>query len=118
MFRGSRPRGSSRTPVSGKIGRMSGSPAPPRCSLISGLSGKHDRGEPAAAVQRQRISRTHHLEKFEELLARGLLVPFANALEEGQQFVDGRFPFPAPEQRSGEFEATLVVVGVLRQAGA
>src|SRR5215469_11063764 len=99
MFRGSRPRGRSSTPLSGKIGRMAGSAAPPCRSLIAILSRKHSRGKPAPAAQSQRVGRTHHFEKFEELLARGLFVPLSIALEQGQQLVNAGFPLPAAEQR-------------------
>src|SRR5215469_5141102 len=117
MFRGSRPRGSSSTPVSGKIGRMAGSGAPPRRSLIAVPSGKHRRGQAATAAQGQRVGRTHHFEKFEELFARGLFVPLPIALEQGQQLVNAGFPLAAAEQRGCEFEARLMVVGALLQAG-
>src|SRR5690349_9233656 len=101
MFRGSRPRGSSSTPVSGKIGRMAGSAAPPLRSLITSPSRKHHGGKPATAAQGKRVGRTHHLEEFEELLASGLLVPIAIAFEQGQQLVDRGFPLAAPEQPGG-----------------
>src|SRR6516225_12098126 len=99
MLSGSRPRGNSSTPVSGKIGRIEGSAVRLMRSLIPVSSlGKHLRGEPPSAAQRQRIGWPHCLEEFDELLARGLLVPFPIALEQGQQLLDGGLPLAAAEE--------------------
>src|SRR5215468_5505283 len=117
MFSGSLPRGSSNTPVNGKIGRMAGSAVPPRRSLIGAPSGKHGRGKPPSAAQGQRVGRTHYLEEFEELLAGGLFVPFAIAFEQGEQLVNAGFPLSASEQSGSELESRLVVVRTLRQPG-
>src|SRR6516164_726901 len=118
MFNGNRPRASSRTPANGKIGRIEGSSRPPVRSLIALPSGEHQGGEAPSGTQSQRIGRPHCLEKFEELLARRLLVPLAVALEEGQEFVDRHLALAAAEETGGEFEPRLVVVGVGRQTGA
>src|SRR5438132_6639838 len=119
MLSGSRPRGSSSTPVSGKIGRIKGSAVPPSRSLIPGSpSGKHLGGEPPPATQGQRIGRPHRLEEFDELLARRLLVPLAVALEEAQKLIDRRLAVAAAEEGGGELEARFVIVGVCRQPGA
>src|SRR6516165_6584407 len=119
MLSGSRPRGNSSTPVSGKIGRIEGSAVPPMRSLIPvSPSGKHLRGEPPSAAQSQRIGWPHGLEEFDELLARSLLVPLAIALEQGQQLVDCGLPLAAAKECGGELEARLVIIGVRRQASA
>ena len=55
-------------------------------------------------AQGQRIGRPHRLEEFDELLARGLLVPLAIALEQGQQLVDRRLALAAAEEGGGELE--------------
>src|SRR6185369_17601849 len=101
MLSGSLPRGNSRTPLSGKIGRIAGSAAVPLgCSLIgSSLSGKHHRRKSPAAAEGQWIGRTHDLEKLDQLLARRLLVPLAIPLEEGQQLVNRGFSVAAAKQR-------------------
>src|SRR5439155_16737352 len=99
MLSGRRPRGSSSTPVSGKIGRIEGSVVPPSRSLIPGSPlGKHLGREPTPAAQGQRIGRPHRLEEFDELLARRLLVPFAVALEEAQELIDRRLAIAAAEE--------------------
>src|ERR1700732_1739711 len=88
MLSGSRPRGSSSTPVNGKIGRIKGSVVPPGRSLIpASPSGKHLGGEPTPAVQGQRIGRPHRLDEFDELLACRLLVPLAVALEHTEALI-------------------------------
>src|SRR5437016_1377289 len=100
MLSGRRPRGSSKTPVKGKIGRTSGSTNGSRvlgrslmpCASFSPRSSrKHQRRQPPPGAQGQRVGRAHHLEELDELFARRLLVPFAVALEQRQQFVDRRF---------------------------
>src|SRR5690349_17668650 len=101
MLSGRRPRGNSKTPVSGKIGRMSGNtrsrslmpPSPSRHASSKPASNKHasrkhQGGEAPPRAQGQRIGRPHDLEEFDELFPRRLVVPFAVALEERQQFVD------------------------------
>src|SRR5437879_434479 len=118
MLSGSWPRGSNRTPASGKIGRTEGRAVMPGRSLIVSLSGEHQRGEPPSGTQGQRIGRSHGLEELHELLARGLFVPLAVALEQGQQLVDRRLALAAAEEPGGELEPGLVIVGVLRQPGA
>src|SRR5467141_3616493 len=129
MLSGSRPRGSSSTPASGKIGRTKGSAVPPSRSLIpaplrktSGQeniwSGKHLGGEPSPASQGQRIGRPHRLEEFDELLACRLLVPLAVALEQTQEFIDRRLAIAAAEECGGELETRLVIIGIGRQPGA
>src|SRR5206468_11485081 len=107
---GSRPRGNSRTPASGKIGRTEGRAVVSGRSLIVPLSGEHQRREPPSRIQGQRIGRPHGLEKLDELFARGLLVPLAIALEQGQQLIDRRLAFAAAEQPGGELEPRLVIV--------
>src|SRR5438094_9471822 len=120
MLSGSRPRGSSSTPVSGKIGRVSGNTAlsrslmPPPLSLTPRLR-EHQRGQPPPRAQGQRVGRPHRLEEFDELLAGRLLVPFAVAPEQGQQLLYRRLALAAAEQRGRQFEARLVVVRILLQ---
>src|SRR5512133_3563209 len=118
MLSGNLPRGSSSTPVSGKIGRMAASPAPPLRSLITPASGKHHGGQPSSTAQGQRIGRSHDFEELDELFARRLLVPFAIAFEQRQQLVDGGLSLAASEQRRRELEAGLVIVSVFRQSGS
>src|SRR4051812_39451295 len=134
MLSGSRARGSSNTPTSGKIGSTSGrvvcrtrSSATSCGSLmarrpfwplwLSGLR-EHQRRQPPPRAQGQRIGRPHRLEELDELLARRLLVPFAVALEQGQQFVDRLLALAGAEQSGRHLEARLVVVRVLLDAGA
>src|SRR5579862_8910690 len=90
MLSGSRPRGSSRTPVNGKIGNMSGSTTGGRVlgrSLMArhspspDPSREHQRRQPAPGIQGQGIGRPHHLEEFDELAPRRLVVPVAVAFE-------------------------------------
>src|SRR3954467_5622815 len=113
MLSGRRPRGSSNTPGSGKIGMVSGSAA---ASLITPASGEHQRRQPPPRRQGQRIGRPHSLEEFDQLLARRLLVPVAIALEQGQELVDGRLALAGAEQGGRQLKARLVVVRVLLQA--
>src|SRR5215469_11766457 len=117
MFNGKRPRASSRTPANGKIGRTEGSSRPPVSSLIALPSGEHQGGEAPSGTQSQRIGRPHCLEKFDELLARRLLVPLAVALEQGQEFVDRHLALTAAEETGGELEPRLMIIGVGRQTG-
>src|SRR5207237_10868643 len=115
MLSGSRPRGSSSTPVNGKIGRVSGNTAlsrslmPPPLSFTSCL-GEHQRGQPPPRAQGQRVGRPHRLEEFDQLLARRLLVPFAVAPEQGQQLVARGLALAAAVQRRCLFGACLVLV--------
>src|ERR1700687_4255781 len=97
MLSGNRPRGNSKTPVNGKIGRMSGSAISsrgPGWSLMTHQSAsatpsrEHQGRQPAPRAQGQGVGRAHDLEELDELAPRRLLVPLAVALEEGQQFVD------------------------------
>src|SRR6516225_12030994 len=119
MLSGSRPRGSSRTPVSGKIGTIEGSAVLPTRSLIPvSPSGKHLGGKPPSPAQRQRIGRPHRLEEFDELLTRSLLVPLPIALEQGQKLVDRILPLAAAEEGRGELDPRLVIVGVRCQSSA
>src|SRR5262245_34811381 len=121
MLSGSRPRGSRRTPVNGKIGRMSGSAngsTGPGWSLIARplRSRKHQRREAPAGAQRQRIGRPHDLKEFDQLAARRLIIPVAVALEEREEFVDRGLAVTGAKQRGGEFKTRLVVVLVGLQA--
>src|SRR6266542_2874261 len=117
MLSGSRPRGSSNTPVSGKIGRICGSTARSLSLMppypLAPASGEHQRRQPPPRADGQRIGRTHGLEEFDQLAPRRLLVPVAVALEQRQQLVDRRLPLARAEQRGGQFETGLVVVRVL-----
>src|SRR4249920_1957153 len=123
MLSGSRPRGSSKTAVKGKIGRMSGS-APDSDgsgrSLMARLppSRKHQGRQPAPAAQGQGIGRAHDLEEFDQLAARRLLVPGAVAPEQGQQLVDRALVLARAEERGRELETRLVIVGVRVEPGA
>src|SRR6266851_4453417 len=95
MLSGSLPRGSSSTPVSGKIGSVVGSSASPgsdRVPLIAAAPGlrEQERRQATARRQGQRLGRPHRLEELDELLARRLLVPLAVALDEVEQLVDRR----------------------------
>src|SRR5579885_3017459 len=90
MLSGSRPRGNSSTPVSGKIGRMSGSASP---GSAMAASREHQRRELAPRAEGQRIGRPHDLEELDQLLARRLLVPVAVLAIKRQQLIDpGRPP--------------------------
>src|SRR5712692_6191301 len=129
MLSGRRPRGSSSTPVSGKIGSTSGrttgsrvlgrslmppaSPSPqssPQPSLKSSPLGsrKHQRRQAPPGAQGQGIGQAHDLEEFDQLPARRLFVPLAVALEQRQQLVNRRFALAGAEQRGGQLEARLV----------
>src|SRR5260221_5049643 len=121
MLSGSFPRRSSKTPVSGKIGSVAGSSASrgSNSALMppAGLR-EEDRRQSPPRRQRQRIGRSHRLEELDELLARRLLVPFARPLDDVEELVDRRLAFAGGEQRSGEIETGLMVVGVRRQPRA
>src|SRR5579871_4678963 len=96
MLSGSRPRGSSRIPVSGKIGMISGNGAGLRglgASLMSApapdsRSREHQRRQAAARAEGQGVGRAHDLEEFDQLPPRRLLVPVAVAFKQGQQLVN------------------------------
>src|SRR6266404_9616990 len=121
MLSGSFPRGSSRTPVSGKIGSVAGSSASRGSKLAdmppAGLR-EEDRRQPPPRRQRQRIGRPHRLEELDELLARRLLVPLACPLDDLQELVDRRLALAGGEQRGGEVKTGLMVVGIRRQPRA
>src|SRR5665213_1058048 len=121
MLSGSCPRGSSSTPVSGKIGRMPGSAPEDRSSAASLMapdaSREHQRGEAAPRRHGQRVGRSHDLEELDELLARRLLVPGAVPAVEGQQLVDALFALAGAEERRREFEPRLMVVAVGGESG-
>src|SRR6478609_5552744 len=99
MLSGSLPPGSSSTPDSGKIGSVSGSCSklgskglwPGVRSLMSRperASGKQNRRQPLATVDRQRIGEAQRLEELQQLRARRCLVPVAVGLDHGEQLVD------------------------------
>src|SRR5205823_4492004 len=115
MLSGRRPRGSNNTPVSGKIGMISGSGAS-RSLIAMPPSREHQRGQSPPRAERERVGRPHHLEKLDQLLAGGLLVPFAVALEQAQQFIDRLLALAGAEQRRRQLEPRLVVLRVLLQA--
>src|SRR5437763_14803806 len=116
MLSGRRPRCSSNTPVSGKIGMISGSGAS-RSLIAMPPSREHQRGQSPPRAERERVGWAHHLEELDQLLAGGLLVPFAVALEQAQQFIDCLLALTGAEQRRGQLEPRLMIVLVLLQAG-
>src|SRR6266851_2115028 len=127
MLSGSRPRGSKRTPVNGKIGRMSGSAISsrgPGWSLMTRPSPsatpsrEHQGRQPAPGAQGQRVGRAHDLEEFDELAPRCLLIPVAVALEQGQQLVDRRLALAGAKQRGRQLDPRFVIVRVLLEPGA
>src|SRR5205085_9425523 len=103
------PRGSSSTPVNGKIGMVAGSGAS-RSLIAIPPSREHQRGQSPPRAEGERVGRPHHLEELDQLLAGGLLVPFAVALEQSQQFLDRLFALAGAEQRRRPFEARLLVL--------
>src|SRR5712691_11798950 len=121
MLSGSRPRGSKRTPVNGKIGKMSGSAISsrgPGWSLMArpspsaAPSREHQRRQPAPGAQGQWVGRAHDLEEFDELASRRLLVPVAVALEEGQELVDRGLTLAGAKERGRQLEPRFVIVRV------
>src|SRR5579883_2689442 len=119
MLSGNRPRGSSSTPVRGKMGSVGGS-----CSklgsngprLTGDVSGEENRGEAPARRDGQRIGRSHRLEELDELLAPGLLVPLAVALHQLEQLVHRLLALARGEERRGEIEPRLMIPGIALQA--
>src|SRR5262245_28824877 len=120
MLSGSLPRGSSRTPLKGKIGRVSGNSGMAGSGASPGIAAlaEEQRGEAPPRRDGQRIGRTHGLEELDELLAPGLLVPLAVEPHQLEQLVDRLLAAAAGEERAGELEPRLVILGVLRQARA
>src|SRR5580692_5637773 len=120
MLSGRRPRGNSSTPVSGKIGRMSGSASPGSLMAQSREkpSREHQRRQLAPRRQGKRVGRAHDLEEFDELLACGLVVPGAVLAVERQKLVDALLALAGAEERRRELEARFVVIGVSGKAGA
>src|ERR1051325_9807292 len=112
MLSGRRPRGSSNTPVSGKIGMISGSGAS-RSLIAIPPSREHQRGQSPPRAERERVRRPHHLEELDQLLAGGLLVPFAVTLEQAQQFVDCLLALPGADQRRPQLAAPLRILRAL-----
>ena len=110
-----RPRGSSSTPVNGKIGMTGGSSSKLGSNgepVTSGRSGKQDRRESPPRGDRERIRRSHRLEEFEQLLARRFLVPSAVAADDLQELVGPRLALARGEERRGELVARLEILGV------
>src|SRR5690242_17079312 len=101
MLSGRRPRGSSSTPVSGKIGMTGGSASKLRSKAepLTSSSRKQDRGEPPARGDGERVRGPHRLEEFQQLLARGLVVPGAVAPDDLQELLDGGFALAGGEDR-------------------
>src|SRR5712691_9972979 len=131
MLSGSRPRGSKRTPVNGKIGRMSGSaissrgpgwslmtrPSLSQSAPSATPSREHQGRQPAPGAQGQRVGRAHDLEELDQLAPRGLLIPVAVALEQGQQLVDRRLALAGAKQRGRQLDPRFVIVRVLLEPG-
>src|SRR5438876_3548967 len=120
MLSGIRPRGNSSTPVSGKIGMTGGSASKLRSNgepVTGTRSRKQDRGEPLAGGDGEGIRRPHRLEEFEQLLARGLLVPGAVAADDLEELVDASLALARGEERGGELVARLEILGVALDPG-
>src|SRR5258707_6074650 len=122
MLSGSLPRGSSSTPVSGKIGSVVGSSASPgsdRVPLIAAAPGlrEQERRQATARRQGQRLGRPHRLEELDELLARRLLVPLAVALDDVEQLVDRLLALADGGEGGGEGEPRLVIPWIGGEAG-
>src|SRR5690348_13387457 len=116
MLSGSRPRGRSSTPASGKIGSVAGRsgisvgmPVPP---IAPRWLREEQGGEAPPCAEGERIGRAHDLEELDELLARALLVPAAGALDDLEQLLDRRLALARGEKCRGEVEACLVVLRV------
>src|SRR2546430_17584646 len=109
MLSGIRPRGNSSTPVSGKIGIAGGSSSKLRSNgEPTGVrSRKQNRGEPLAGGDGERIGRPHRLEEFEQLLARGLLVPGAVAADNPEEARGARLRRAPREDARGGHLARL-----------
>src|SRR3954469_17060984 len=107
MFSGKRPRGSSRAPVNGKTGIVSGSSSirkrRPACAVMivppRRRSGKHQRRQPAAPRDGERACRAQRFEELDQLPARTLFVPFAVALVEVEQLLDRGVLLAGREER-------------------
>src|SRR5256885_16925327 len=119
MLSGIRPRGNSSTPVSGKIGIAGGSSSKLRSNgEPTGVrSRKQNRGEPLAGGDGERIGRPHRLEKFEQLLARTLLVPGAVAADNLEELVDAGLALARGEERGGKLVARLEILWVALDPG-
>src|SRR5215831_4792268 len=79
--------------------------------------GKQNRRQSLAAVHGGLVGRTPGLEELNQLLARAVVVPFAIALDDLQQVIDGLLPLPLAVQREREIEARLMVERIGRYLG-
>src|SRR5689334_20104387 len=113
MLSGSRPRGSSSTPFSGKIGSVSGSSSKGKSKALPVISSREeDRGEAAPPRDGERVGRAHRFEELHQLLAPSLLVPGAVAPHQLEQLVDRRLALAGGEQRRRQIEPRLVVLRI------
>ena len=119
MLSGSCPRGSSRTPGSGKIGRVSHSATAPERSLIRSLPyeniSEDSRRRPLKVSGSVPPMASKNLTSC---LRAAWSFHCAIAPEQRQQLVDRGLPLAAAEQRRRQFEARLVIIRVLRQPRA
>src|SRR5215210_1792918 len=108
MCSGSCERGNRIAPASGKIGtrRISA------LFTLSPASRKEERRQPPPLAPRPRVLEPLRLEKLQESLARGALVPLAVAADDLEQFVGGGVAVAGRHPRPGQLEAGVEIVGV------
>src|SRR5262249_25079085 len=85
------------------------SSAPDRAAARS--SRKQNRRQPLTAIDGGLVGRAPGLEELDQLLARPIVIPFAIALDDLEQVIDGLLAASLGIQRDCEIEAGSVVEG-------
>src|ERR1700675_4141479 len=70
---------------------------------------EQNRRQPLAAVDRGFVCRTPCIEKLNELLARAVIIPFAVALDDGDQLLERILPPALAVERQRKIEARLMI---------
>src|SRR6266403_3253410 len=142
MLSGIWPRGSSSAPGSGNTGITSGRSPGPRYSALIGICGpgaslqntslaraltarpvstfaeyalrEQDRRQPLASIHGGLIGRPPRVEELHQLLSRGIVVPFAVALDELEQLIGGFSALARGIKRGRQIESRLMIERVCR----
>src|SRR5882724_1007300 len=115
MLSGIWPRGNSSAPGSGNTGTILGSSPGPRYSALIGISGpgcylrKQNDRQPLSSIHGRFIGAAPRLEELHQLLARGILVPFAVALDDFEQMVGRLGTIALRVQRGRQIESRLMI---------
>src|SRR5690606_19221824 len=127
MLSGSRARGSSSAPGSGKTGITSGRSGRENLRVISNCrrvrpvpwrSGEDQGRQAPAALLRDLALRAETVEYLEELRPCRAIVPFAIATEELDEGIDRARLVPTRDEGHGQVVTRLVIVRVALDAGA